>query len=239
MSAAKTQTSGARSGTRTLDQGITEFPALPTELNGPGPDSTRGSPPRRTSAAADTAGATLAAEPDHGSVLLGQPHPDGRRRRGDGTQERRCRACLDRAAQVGGGLPGEDGEDPSEVVLAEMTVAGAERGTQLLAVLGVERVEQAPRPAGAPVPCDEARSRRRGWLSSRWRAFPGVIEANQVGMNGWAMIASPPASWMASIVSSTDMCMRICRSRKSPRMWIPGGNDAVTSSPRTTSTPSE
>ena len=67
---------------------------------------------------------------------------------------------------------------------------------------------------------------------------PGVIEANQVGMNGWAMTASPPASWIASTVSSTDMCMRICRSRKSPTMWMPGGNDAVTSSPRTTSTPS-
>ena len=65
-----------------------------------------------------------------------------------------------------------------------------------------------------------------------------MIEANQVGMKGWATTASPPASWIASIVSSTGMCIRIARRMKRATTWIPGGKLQVTSSPATTSIPS-
>lgn len=56
-------------------------------------------------------------------------------------------------------------------------------------------------------------------------------------MKGWATTARPPASWMASMVSSTDMCIRIARSMKRATTWMPGGKAQVTSSPATTSTP--
>src|ERR1039458_4768089 len=57
-------------------------------------------------------------------------------------------------------------------------------------------------------------------------------------MKGWATTAKPPASWMASTVSSTGMCIRIARSTKRATTWMPGGKAQVTSSPATTSMPS-
>jgi len=116
-------------------------------------------------------------------------------------------------------LPGRP-RPPAQVVDAEMAVPAA---------------SSAPRAPGAP--------RRTRPAASRCRAAPGRCgdldavdgplsrsggaglgdRGEPVGMKGWATTARPPASWMASTVSSTDMCIRIARSMKRATTWMPGG----------------
>ena len=102
-------------------------------------------------------------------------------------------SIRDRLAKIGGGASREHRQHPPQIVLAEVTVPGSERCAETVPVLGVEGVEHTPGPweDGRRVPELTPSTER---VSSSCRALPGVIEANQVGMNGWAITARPPAS---------------------------------------------
>ena len=174
-----------------------EGPALPTELNGPGPDSNRGSSGRRTGAAADTTRAPLPTKPDHRAVLLGEAHADGRWRRRDeapdsGDVVPPSMAMRRSAAPVPGNTVRTRPRSCSPKWLSPApSAAPTARGARH------RRRPAAPTSGATPVRYGEARSRPRANSRAECRAFPGVIDANHVGMNGWAMTARPPASWMA------------------------------------------